>query len=1799
MARVLGPLSHLEKTAMPIRPLVRSAVSLAVMLLSGQLFAQPLAANAGPPSVTICSNAQTTLGGAPTASGGTGPYTYSWAPAGGLSATNVANPVCTVNGTTTYTVTVTDNVGATQTDNITVNVNAAPDAGLVLASPAVQSTFNGLTTFSLCDPSLSWNFTIDDASTGIVAGTTLSINWGDASPIYAPPAGGWSTTHTYGQGLFTITYTLTPPNGCADTEQFQVFLGTNPGGGISTDPNTNICTGGSLPFFLNNVVNNTPGTTYIIDFGDGTNITLAHPPPAVINHQYDVSSCPAGFFTVSFVAQNPCDQTNGQISPIRVSETPSASFSMSPNDTACVNTTVTFTDASLGFQAPTCTDPKNIWSIVPATYIVTSGTLGNINGQAGNPGLWTTGSNSLGIQFTAPGTYTISDLTGNVCGFDTEVRTICVEAPPTPAFTVLPLTGCVPLATTTDNTSTSANSCFTRYQWQVNFLSGFCGSTGASAYTGGTNATSFEPSINFTQAGTYQVQLQAINTCGVFPVNQTVTVAAPPSVTVYPVGPICVGQTIFPTGTFQPCGTPITGYAWTTTGGTPGTANTQVPGGITYNAAGNFTVSVSAASACGPGAVSTPLVVNNAPPSANASVVQVNVCAGGTIDLQATLIAGATYQWSGPNFFSSNLQNPSISGATAAMQGVYTVTAFLGICAGPSSTVNVVVLPAPVLTIVPSVPSICAGDNVTLTANGGSGYTWTSGGNPAGSGGSITVSPVVTTTYNVAGTGAGCAGSASITIPVNNPTVLAVDPVVIVCDQAIPVQLNANPAGGTWSGATIVNLTPGGLVTPIPGSLGNDVLTYTFVNGFGCTSTATTTVTVQAIANPANAGADDLVCEGGALVPLIGVPGGGTWSGLNVVGNSFDPVSDGVFNLTYTVGAGTCLTSDVVIITVVNSPLVTAGVNISICENALPFPLNGGNPIGGVWSGTGVIGAGPYSFDPSIANASNTLTYTWSDGNGCSNSAQITANVVPPPIANAGVNTTLCDQSIAYDLGGAPAGGTWTGGTPYVVGSLFTPVPGQLGTWTLTYTYTDLSGCTDAATVDITVGPLIDVAAAGNDNSICVNGGLVQLNATPLTGAWTPTPYLTAGGSFDPVIAGLGPHAITFCVGSGTCLSCDTRTVTVIPPPIVDAGPALGFCAYEPVQDLAENPQGGTWSGSTGITDALQGLFDPGAAPLFDNALTYTYTDPVTGCTNSDNVLITVNEEPVANFTNDPIACQNAPFAFTDLSTGNTSWQWDFGDGLGTSSSPFPVYAYPDTGTFTITLVVGTGSNCTDTITGSVTVWPSPVIDFTVDVNDGCGPLTVTFTNNSTGLAVDYLWDFGLGPISSAQFPPALSYPAGIIADTTYLVTLSGTNLCGTFSDDTLITVHPDPIAYFGPEFDTGCSPWTVTFSNVSVGQADTFEWIWGDGTTTFTNDSLVDHTFFTDSLTVTNTVTLVATNACGTDTATYDVVVQPNSITAFFNTDTTQGCAPLTVNFTQFSIGVTNWYWNLDGTNLSSDYNTSFTYTQPGTWTCTLFGDNGCSYDTVSVQIIVDPSPAVAFDVQPDSVCAGVPFQFINQTLNISGIDWDFGDSNGSTLTNPFHSYADDGTYLVTLTVESSVNECSATLVQPVVVKVTPTAVFLPSAVSGCAPLTVTFGNTSTGDDFAQWNFGDNNTSGNLSPTHTYANAGSYQVQLIAENLNGCADTAYTEVVAFPIPVSAFTFDPLQSCDHPVAVQFTNTSQGALTYAWTFGNGSSSADGSLGYVCDRQHIRYPIDIDEPIWLLGYEQCAPFHTQHH
>lgn len=1723
------------------RALFSLATSFLFVLLSGSVRAQ-VVADAGS-SATICPGGPVTLGGA-AATGGTAPYQYSWAPAAGLNNPNVLHPVCTTSTTRTYTLTVTDADGATATSQVTITVNPSPGINLSCTN-ATTSTYGGVLTFSVCGLGANtYDFQFTDASTAL-PGATFSMDWGNGQTAN-PGSAGWADTQQYPFGLTSGTYTIQDPgpNGCTRTLPFNVFVGEVPLGGLSVVSNSSICTGSSISFEWNNFETNPPGTLYIVDYGDGVIDTLPQPPQAAFSHVYNSSSCAVGGeFSIAWRITNPCDTRTGQINQIRVSESPVVSFTVSPNDTVCTNSTVTFTDNSLGAQAPSCTDPKHIWSITPAVGWTASGAMGSVNSQPTNPSLWISGATSLGVTFTTPGTYTVMDVTGNICGMDTLVRTICVEAPPLPAFTLSPTTGCSPLVSNTVNTSASPNSCSTRYQWLINTGSAACGGSTAATFSGGTNAASTQPQFTFTGAGSYTVTLRAINSCGTFPVDQVVTVGAPPVVSVNAVNGICEGQSVAPSATFTACGSPITSHAWTLTGGNPSSANTQDPGTIVYPASGNFTITAAASSACGTTTSSTPLSVTPLPA---APIVggPITLCVGETLNLSATAVAGISFQWTGPNGFFSTSASPSIPDVTLANQGVYAVSASGGGCSGPSSTVTVTVNPAPVVNITPTVPSVCAGQAVTLTASEGSNYQWTTGGVNIGSGTPFTFTPATTTTVVLHGDAGGCTGTSSTLVTVHPVPVVNAGMDRIFCQSNSPQVLFPNTFGGTWSGDP--NVSADGYFTP--STQGVFQLIYTVVSPQGCANTDTIQVTVDPPAAAADAGPDTLLCHNAAPVQLTGTPAAGSWSGDISIGGLFNPVTVGTFTVTYVAGSGSCTVSDQAVVTVVPAPVVDAGTDAQLCIDAPVLTLNA-TPLGGTWSGTGISGN---IFDPQAAGAGDhPLSYTYTDGNGCSTTAIRTITVDPLPVVFAGNDTLFCDQPVAQTLAGhSPSGGTWSG-TGVTPGGSF--MPNGPGTFTLTYALTDGNGCFASDSITVTVITIDDPATAGNDTSLCLNSGPLQLVGGPAGGTWSGS-HVDATGLFDPAVE--GSFILTYSVGNGSCITQDQVEITVLPLPVIDITSMEDACIDAGIQTFTATPTGGTWSG-TGITDAALGTFDPALSDVGLFTITYAYTD-ANGCSNSTTGDVEVAPLPVAEFSNDPTACTNVAFPFTDESTGANAWIWDFGDG-DSAFVQFPTHSYTTAGTFSVTLTAVSPAGCTHAVTHDVTVWQGPTIGLDLSPVDGCGPLVVTLDNQSSGDGVSYVWDFGDGDSSVVEQPGQHTYYADLDGDTTYTITLTATNFCGSVDSVRTVTVHPVPTALFGPDFDSGCSPWPVTFSNVTIGQADSFFWDFGDGLTSTTMDSLVQHTYYTGANDTTYTITLVATNGCGSDTANYTITVLPNNITAFFNTDTTSGCAPLTVNFTQYSIGATNWHWNLGNGNVSTDQNATATYDTAGVYTATLFADNGCSYDTVSVQITVQASPPADFDILPGLHCAGTPVQFTNNTPAPAGLNWDFGDGGSSTLSAPTHSYTAAGSYNVTLSVASTLNPCPAVLTQTVNILTTPDATFSADPLSGCIPLAVQFTNSSTDADFYLWDFGDGNTIGASDPAHSFVAAGTYQVRLVAENLNGCTDTLVSNVVAFPLPVSAFTMAADQSCISPATVQLSNASSGAVSYSWDFGNGTSS----------------------------------------
>ena len=379
--------------------------------------------------------------------------------------------------------------------------------------------------------------------------------------------------------------------------------------------------------------------------------------------------------------------------------------------------------------------------------------------------------------------------------------------------------------------------------------------------------------------------------------------------------------------------------------------------------------------------------------------------------------------------------------------------------------------------------------------------------------------------------------------------------------------------------------------------------------------------------------------------------------------------------------------------------------------------------------------------------------------------------------------------------------------------------------------------------------------------------------------------YRTFGASFE--LAGLVDGASTRADLVSAILSCFAGAPPPPPPPA-------------PVADFTLTPGTGEApltvafaNGSSGDVSGYSWDFGDGGTSTAANpshtytvAGTYTVTLTATGPGGSDTATcsgcVTVQNPPpppapVAGFALSP-SVGEAPLlvAFTDESTGEIDGHaWDFGDGNG-SSAANPSHSYATAGTYTVTLTVsGPGGSDTAVCTACVTVTEppppppeAPVANFTTSTTSGEAPLTVAFTNESTGEVTDSSWEFGDGGTSAATSPSWTYSTPGI-----YTVTLTVT---GPGGSDTMTCVDcitvvappppppPAPIADFGSSSNGGEAPVDVSFTDLSSGEITSRVWEFGDGaTSTAANPT---HTY---TVAGSYTVILTVTGPGGSDTAT------------------------------------------------------------------------------------------------------------------------------------------------------------------------------------------------------------------------------------------------------------------------------------------------------------------------------------------
>ncbi len=553
-------------------------------------------------------------------------------------------------------------------------------------------------------------------------------------------------------------------------------------------------------------------------------------------------------------------------------------------------------------------------------------------------------------------------------------------------------------------------------------------------------------------------------------------------------------------------------------------------------------------------------------------------------------------------------------------------------------------------------------------------------------------------------------------------------------------------------------------------------------------------------------------------------------------------------------------------------------------------------------------------------------------------------------------------------------------------------------------------------------------------------------------------------------------------------------------------------------------------------------------------------------------VQITIVPPPTVTLSAMPdTVCAGGTIAFDETTSGGANYfEWDFGTGAGFqwTGAGDQSHTYGTAGTFVVSYaasIQGATAGCADTASVTVVVLPSPTADFTVDQDGACDSLTVTFTNTSVN-AVGQTWDLGDGTVTTAFEPLPHFYGA----PGTYTVTLTVTNADGCQDQHTHdIHVYAPPTVQIGAQ--NVCEGVAAQFTDQTVtdpgNPVTQWNWDFGDGGTSSLEDPT--HLFAGNGG---YTVTLTVTTPYCSGTGQQNVLVEALPTAAFLPVPSL-GCSPLDVQFTNTSTGAVNYAWDFGDGSSSTVPAPTHTYLNAGPAdvvdtvmlvASTLFG---CT-DTAWAPITVAPPVLAGFTHNASPGCAPLDVLFTNTSTGAGSYAWSFGDGGTSTAVSPAHQYVNNTLFLQTNIVQliaTSAAGCVDTATATLLVYPMPQFTFATQPDSGCSPLIVTFP-TVVGAVSYQWDFGDGSTGTGPSPVHTYLNntgtVVTYQVTMIGANAFGCVDTTYDEVDVYPVPVAAFTTDLLQGC-HPLAAQLTNSSQGAVDFAWTYGDGATSTDSA------------------------------------
>jgi PKD repeat protein len=1164
------------------------------------------------------------------------------------------------------------------------------------------------------------------------------------------------------------------------------------------------------------IENNFPGNIYRVTWGDNREdqftICDIRNNNGKISHEYTINSCGRTIvsgsntvnnaFGINISSQNAfCGSVGTPVSTFaKVINKPQNDFSSAG---ACLNKPATFANTSFPGQDPNSNNPGCDNNAVTYTWFV-DGVV--VPGAINRPK-----SFNLVHTFTTPGQHVIRlESTSNTpCPAEPIERTICVQEPPRPSFTIngtsTTTTICANTIIKPVNTSFTDQTCGTNTNnWRV---------TGpAFTYVNGTTAASAEPEIRFTQAGIYKIQLAIISSaCStVLSDEQTIIVNSAPTATLSPAVTLCnLSSYNFNNTTPGPTRTNFTGtsealsdtYTWTVTGGAYSfigdtDLHSKFPV-IDFTEYGTYTVSVTHKNNCGSITSSQTLTFEPAP-IVNAGTYS-PLCFRGAVTLNGTIDGNVTsHVWVGgtgtfsPDRNTLNAVYTPSDAERQAGQANLTLRAVTGLAA-PCNVVEgfttITIIGANTISSAAS-KSICTGATVNYTpaaAVAGSSFSWVvisavnaTGANP-GSGNQINdqlINTQATTNaevlYRITPSFEGCDGEPfdlRITIT-PNPVLSAQAAGSDICSgQPAAITLSANlPATQyTWTAVASDPLITGYSESQVPSSQSqiNDILinrsaavgtvTYTIVpvSSSGCLGEAQTIIIRVKTSAENTISASQTICVGTVPAPLAGnTPAGGDgpytyqWQQSTDGGTTWANIT-GAQDVNY------------------SPPALQQSTSFRRVVNSFACP-------GSIQNNSNEVSI--------TVNPDAVAAFTFLSDKGCAPFRLDAANIMATAYPDRNAVYTWYANDVPIGTGLSFPGYTLNGPDEIVTIKLVVSSTFGCNADEMSHEFGTQNSLISRFTQDITESCGATTVTFINQSSPMVNttffwdfgNGQTSSDASPAPVSFIPDPTgadktytitLTASSACN---AGVIYTSTVLIKGQARSVFSPDKTVGCSPMQVTfsNTSPETANTTY--VFDFGD----GSLPVTTNNRNSVSHVFTAG-----DEGATYTVTMTATNeCgqhSSQHNIRVTpatVVAELVVNST-DQIGCVPFTVPIFNNSIGGTSYHYDFGDGtsLVTVSAPERInHTYTSPGIYTITL---TASNSCSTIstTEQVNVLSQPQTGFTVagiaHVNT---PLP--FTNTTTD-GVYYLWDFGDGNTSREVNPVHTYTREGI-----YQVRLTATN---------------------------------------------------------------------------------------------------------------------------------------------------------------------------------------------------------------------------------------------------------------------------------------------------------------------------------------------------------------------------------------------------------------------------------------